>query len=589
MTGVRVRRALAPALAVALAPALVALAGARAAASPEARLGRAADLKVRRLPAPAPAHLGMRRALATRAASAAAATTAADPAADADADPDADIGASGAEAQLSGTYRPIPHGWRDVQERVVFHMNVGVGIATGDTSGDIDRDGTLPGDVTDPRGNGFRGSRQYVLGDAVLGTRGVLMPSLETYFLSRFKLDMDGATRFSALNDVYDTRGGRALLVSAGYAELDGLGKTDSALSHFYVRAGRQFRYGAATYVANFDGLTAGYRDPRVDVSGFVGRRVSLYFGDDPGVLAGAGAVLHGKEMVHVPVDVALDYLGFGGGDIGDTRHFVEATARTQLPAATRLTLRARYIDTGDGDPGLGHLAAEVRTSLWRQRLVAVASVEQRFARELSYDFLGAAPTDVVAAPTQLGIALEPPGDSTLTGVRADLRLTPAVELYGFARANLAEQDSATSLTQTSWAEAGAAAGWSGGPLTASAQVKIRAHQLDGDANQAGSGFDNTAGSGEEGFREVAGEARYRLGQVHSSLAVGGYVRVYDVRTPYAEVDSDGRGGARVDADYWFNQKTRVKLAGEVAQPSPSFAAEIGTLSSVRLIMEAAF
>lgn len=534
----------------------------------DSRSAVVADLRVRRLPAPVPATLVMRRVAIVAA--------------------EQDEGAAPAEATVSGEYRAIPRDRRDLEERVIFHVNLGYGIASAQASGQADRSGFAPGDVTDPAGAGFTESRQYLLGDAVLGSRGILLPSLSTYFLSQFKFDIDGASSFASLNDVYDTRGGRALLVRAGYAEVEGLGSPESALSRLYLRGGRQFRYGASAFVANFDGLTGGYRGQGVELSGFFGRRVSLFFDDDPGVLGGGGVLVRGKQAYGAPIDLAADYLTFAGGELDSSRQLVELSARMREAfLVDRILVRSRLVDTGDG-LALGRIGLEVGVPIGSGLPRLSADATYRTADDFAYDFLGATATDVVTAPTQLGIGLDPPSDSILLGGRADWRITPAIELYLFGRANLGLEDP-ESHSQQDWNEAGAAASWAGRSLTASAQVKLRRHKLEEEASAAGSAFDDTAGSGVSGFEEVAGEARYRLGRVRSSAALGGYYRIYDTVTPYAEVVDDGRAGGRAELDYWPSKQTRIKAAGEVAEPSPTFARELDTLVSLRLILEAMF
>jgi hypothetical protein len=236
----------------------------------------------------------------------------------------------------------------------------------------------------------------------------------------------------------------------------------------------------------------------------------------------------------------------------------------------------------------LGRIGLEVVVPIAPALPRLTGEVIYQTADDFAYDFLGAAPTDVVAAPTQLGIALEPPADSVILGGKADWRVTPAIELYAFGRASLALEE-ATSTAQRTWNEAGAAASWTGGPLTASAQAKARRFLVEDEDNEPGSAFDDTSGSGVSAFRELAAEARYRLPVARSSAAVGGYYRVYDVETAYAVVKDDGRAGGRAEVDFSPARSTRIKVAAEAAEPSPSFAAELGTLVSVRLVLEAMF
>lgn len=306
----------------------------------------APDLRVKSPPVVSPTNLMMR----------------AQPAAPPIAGPAVSSVGAGAEVSADATsgatvYKPLPTDIRDIEERVIFKLNVGYGVDSAPTSGDPLRSGFVPDDVTDPDGNALADQRQYLLGDAVLGTRGVLLSSMHTYFLSQFQIDADGASRYASLNNVYDERDGRALLVYAGYAEINDVANPDTVLGKVFLRAGRQFRYGNAMFITNFDGVTAGYDSGGVEVSGFFGRRVSLFFGDDPGLLGGAGLKLRLQELANIPVDLAVDYLFFDGGgpadetiDVSDQslgRQYVELSARAKL-AGWRTYARARLADNGD-------------------------------------------------------------------------------------------------------------------------------------------------------------------------------------------------------------------------------------------------
>ena len=72
-------------------------------------------------------------------------------------------------------------------------------------------------------------------------------------------------------------------------------------------------------------------------------------------------------------------------------------------------------------------------------------------------------------------------------------------------------------------------------------------------------------------------------------MGLGGYFRVYDLQSPYTKVEDDARAGGRVDVDFRARQNLRFKLAADVAQPSPTFAPEVSTLATVRLLTEALF
>tara|TARA_R110002096_G_scaffold299503_6_gene494223 strand:+ start:143983 stop:145701 length:1719 start_codon:yes stop_codon:yes gene_type:complete len=490
-------------------------------------------------------------------------------------------------------YKAIPTEYRDIKERVVFKTNVGYGLDVSQLSGNVAQTGVAPGDVRDAQGNAYADSRNYLLGDAIIGTRGILMPSLNSYFLSRFQLDSGGG-QFTAMNYVYDSGESQPLLIRAGYAELEGLGgEKGGVLDSIYLRAGRQYRYGANRFVANFDGITAAYDHRMAEVSAFFGQRVSLFFNDDPGLLAGAGVKLRGEEIFGYPADLNVDFMRYdGGGDDAAAPLFIEANSRARVAENTRLYFRGRFIDNGSGADnasGLGRLGGQVRQS-FGDDLIVIADVQKNFARELAFDYVGSSPIDVVNVGEQLGLAIGTPQNSTLVGARANYQLTRNFEGYAFYRNRLvknAEESDAFSRPFQEFGLAGSAL--IGSRLTTTGQYKFRVHDLDAAGNAEGSAFDDTTGTGTKQLHELSGEARYNFGKKKASAAFGGYVRVLDIESPYAVLDNDGRGGVRFDVGYWPTSLIRLRTTGEVAQPSQSISADIDAMVSLRVLMEASF
>jgi hypothetical protein len=489
-------------------------------------------------------------------------------------------------------YKPIPTEVRDIRERVLFKTNIGYGLDVSRLSDKVAKTGIAPGDVVDGQGNEFAQTRQYLLGDAIIGTRGVLMPSLNSYFLSRFSFNA-GGDEFTALNAVYDAQDAQKVLIRSAYAELEGLGGPEGgALDSIYVRAGRQYRFGSNRYVANFDGITAAYDHRLAEVSAFFGQRVSLFFDDDPGILAGAGLKLRGEALIRYPVDLNVDYLRFDAGGDAAARQVVETNARWRAANNTRVYLRGRYLDDGldtDQSAGVGRVGGQVRQSIGRD-ILFVVDAEKNFAREFAFDYVGTSPIDVVNVGQEMGLSIGRPQNSTLVGARGNYQINSTLEGYAFYRKRIVKNQREADAFARPFQEIGlATSGLFGKRLTASAQYKYRLHTLEADANVAGSDFDDTAGTGVKKMHELSGEARYNFGKKTADLTVGAYGRIYDIETPYAFLDNDGRGGGRLDFGYWATSFIRLRAAGEVAQPSQSLAADISTLVSLRLLMEASF
>jgi hypothetical protein len=146
--------------------------------------------------------------------------------------------------------------------------------------------------------------------------------------------------------------------------------------------------------------------------------------------------------------------------------------------------------------------------------------------------------------------------------------------------------------------------GFAGAPIPSSwltAQYTFRHYSLNDDAaggmdngivtgNVVGSQFDDLSGSGLRDMHELAVDGWWRNhtgAQGQLRLGAGLFYRIYDLETPYVLTDTEGRGGARLDATYWLSRELHVLASGEVAQPSPTTMREIGTIESVRLALEA--
>lgn len=522
------------------------------------------------------------------------------------------IGGASAEAEVSGDFSPLPTSMRDIEERVQFKVNVGYAVDGAGLSGDIGKGGFAPGDITDPDGNQFTETRQALIGDAVIGTRGILLPTLNTYFLSRYQLDFDGASQFASLNNVYDSGDGRDILVHAAYAEVDGLDSI--GVKGAYLRGGRQFRYGGSMFVTRFDGITAGYNDPAIEATGFFGRRASVFFNDDPGLVGGGGIKLRLKELANVPLDLSADYLFYDGGGDGElalnadfdgdgqndvlnlAKNYFELGAKTWF-GNSRITAHVRLADKGErvefgelqeAGFALASIGVRLRQVITR-KILLVADVEQRFEDDLSYDYINPSPVDVINVSQQLGIGIDPPEQSTRIGARINAMVTREVELWGFGRINISGDEKLSGFHRP-WQEFGiAASARAARRVTVMGQYKLRLTTLDDDANGVETLFDDTSGSGVNNFQELSAEARYSMGYKKVTVGVGGYFRVYSLQSPYTEVENDARAGGRAMLDYFFSKMTGVKLEGEVAQPSPTFSPEISTLVAFRAMMEVLF
>jgi len=530
-----------------------------------------------------PAKLRMRTAAAARSADATEAASEAAPA----------PGPATAPEPQVAAFTALPRSTRELGERITFRLRAGVELEAAPASGDALRGGAaLPA--------GFTESRPWIVGDAMVGARDILLPSLGGYFLSSFQFDAnDSPASRSALvvpGDAADQR----IAIKAGYVEW---GNDDRRPQNLWLRGGRQFRLDGGAMFAYFDGLTAGYRTKGLEVSGFVGQRVVLYVNSVAGVTFGATAAVDLQVLRGVPVKLAVDYMGLAidqaNQATGDTetqlRQLISVTGSYEPSRKLRAELRARIVDggrsgetTSGASLGLGRIGGRVKLTP-SDHVMVVADIEQRQGGDLAYDLAAPSAVDVVDVARKLGVGLGAPIDALTVGGRVDLRRNDT-ELLVFARAELPEQ-TPISVDQEGWYEGGAAV--AGQPIKGAwltAQYTGRQYAREADANLMTAAFDNTAGSGIDRLHEVSLDATLRSparAGVRWRVGLGGFYRIYNLITPYRTANNDGRGGGRLELQWWLTQAIHLEAAGEIAQPSPILAREIGAMSSIRGALEA--
>ncbi len=526
-----------------------------------------------------------------------------------------DVSASAGEPEASAStaFRPIPKDLRDWQERVTLKVRAGVELDGAGASGDPLRGGaSLP--------SGFAESRPWIVGDAIVGVRDILTPSLGAYFLSSFGFDAsDSLATRTAFVRPYDAADSYAIAIKAGYVDW---GREDKRPNQkVWLRGGRQFRLDGGSLFAYFDGLTTGYRDNGVELSGFVGQRVALYVDTPKGIVFGGTASLDLKKLKNVPARIAVDYMGLAidalglmGGTESQTRHLVNVLGSYDVNRQTKIDVRARLLDAqrddnGDGQPdgfALGRIGARLRTE--RKNLIVLADVEHRDGGDLAYDLAAPSAVDVVSVSRQLGVGIAAPVSATTLGVQVDYRRKDT-ELLVFARGERPDDVAeVTQVSQRGWIETGVALAGSplgnrAGGVYTTAQYKLRRYLdtascdtrdapscMTGDRNDgAGSQFGDSSTSGLEQMQEVSLDATLRSqgrGPRRWRFQLGGFYRVYDFSSPYADVTDEGRGGGRADLQFWWSNDLVFNAAAELAEPSPVLARELGLMSAVRGAVE---
>lgn len=537
------------------------------------------------------------------------------------------------DASTSAHFNRLPTNLADLRERVQFRINAGFQLDNAPASGDTFRGGaSLP--------PGFSESRQWLSGDVVVGAHDIVAPSLGGYFLSSFQFDTSDtlATRTALVvpGDASDER----IVIKAGYAEYQADDKNNN---HLWLRGGRQFRLDGGNMFAYFDGATIGYRTPQVQISAFAGQRVSLYLDPtvsattglfqppecvtngvaqegttcqiNPGIVFGATAQLDLKKQLGKPAKIGIDYMGLaintadGVFDApvnttaeSETRSLIAAYGNFDINKKTHLDIKARFLDlanaqnNGNGtlDSGgfaFGDASARLRLSP-NVRTTVVIDLEQRSDKDFAYDLAAAGQADVVDVSRRLGI-LTAPINTTRIGAHADWRKGNKEALV-FGRINLPDSsDDVHFADQQGYEEIGA--GLAGAPVPQSwvtGTYTFRHYDLDSVdmLEAAGTAFDDEKSAGLRDMHELAVDGWWRNrrsanGQLR--IGAGVFYRVYDLQTPYIITDTEGRGGGRADVQYWLSRELHILAAAEVAQPSPTMMREIGTLTSVRIALEA--
>jgi hypothetical protein len=550
-----------------------------ASGSAVARADRAVDLRLHALPIATPASLAMRPRHTAgpihlppeiR-------TAAADPPATGTTTSATVIRSS--ESELGG---PIER----LEEQVIFRFSLGFGIDAGQQS---EQDPLVGGTLE--RGVNYSPLRSYGFGDVVLGTRGLLMKSLGTYFASEFRADysgrIEGRPFTGAVPSVYyaddDTN---KFLFRTGYAEVDGLFER-KWLKPLYLRAGRQFKYGVG--VAHFDGATWGYETKVVAVNVWSGERVSLYGFDDiepPPVMYGSGARLDLFEWKRIPVVLTTDTL--------DTEEVHHREFGLNVRWSQDVLIRASVRRLG------GEFARETLTVWSRLSEVTTINVDldNRTEDDWMYDLWLLRPVDDKGDPrSYLNLGTPLPrlqlaaraGTVILRNLDVLLRAAAAIEHAG---------EDVDAEFSPSYFEAGGAI-----------EVRLRRNL------RVGSTFvarryrrdardpiveepgpqpipDPNDEIGDRSFYEGGFGVDYSVGARRFNASAELYGRAYDRASPYEEVVTDGfdtHSGGRFSVEGWARSQLKIKAEYDVSLGPLDVAPELRGVKILRVLTEGTF
>lgn len=565
------------------------------------------SLRVRALAAIPPTNLRMRPGpvAGTGAANTAIAQTAdgaADGAGPASAAPGAPAGPdpAGAGADMAGRRRSrggeqLPGG-PSLAERVLFRFNIGFGLDGGQPTDEPRLNGT-PCGIEPMCLQQYTRNRIYGFGDAVLGSRGVLMSTLNGYFAAQFRLDQNLRDGFSAVPSVYDGEDVTEMQMRSAYGELQGISKW-RWLRRLYVRAGRQYRYGAA--VAHFDGLTASY-DTRVGSVGlFGGAPVYLYSSktfreESPGGgISGVNARLNLAALGLGPVVLTANNLAYGGNIHSD----LAAAVRWRRHLDTQVRLRRLNGKLAQAD-------VQVRTRL-SAVTVAMLDLEHSTRRDWRYDVFSTQQRDGTDVRRYLGLEL--PGPRTYVSLRAGTVLVDNVDLLVRGSAVVEHddpEDDASDEEDTSFASS---------YLEGGAALELRLQRtlslglstvLRGYRTQDPPAFPEnpleTVGpqalpehpgyAHARSFVEAGAVVRYTQGARLFSADAEFYGRVYERELLYETTKvpaDDERVGGRLSVESWAGERLRLRLEYDVTAELPVLP-ELRGLKSLRVLMEGRF
>ena len=487
---------------------------------------------------------------------------------------------------------------RRLSEKVIFRVNLGFGLDGGE------RNCTGPANARtcEPMASGsdldqreaYASLRAYGFGDVVLGSRGLGVSSLASYFAARFRFDQSTGRLSTGVPSVHDASAVDNVLVRSGYAEAHQV-FSNRFLAPLYLRAGRQFRYGPA--IAHFDGVTLGYDTRAFSMGAFVGSRVSMYgfptgtYFDRGGLITGVNARFDMYELKQVPLVLSGNMLSFD-----KSGHFQGGVAIRWSPdILVGATMRIR-----------GRSFTRQRLSL-RARISRVttinAELEHRAREDWAYDLM-VADTPYDATDPRRYLNLSVPLPRTYVNVRAGTVLLDNIDLLLRGAAAIVRVDDSQfepSTFSSSYLEAGI-----GLEVRARRAIAIGAALLsrsyrreawqdltgDNDNDVADPLPTNTGAIGERSFTEGGFTVRFSQGMRTFGAGAEIYGRLYSPQSPYiapADEEYDFRGGGRFSVDGWASKRMHLRVEYDVAFVPTNVAPEIRGVKSLRVLAEGTF
>jgi hypothetical protein len=498
-------------------------------------------------------------------------------------------------------------GLRDVLQPISFSINLGYQVDGARLSGRP----TL-GETTPTAGRDYADLRGYGFGEAFVSTRGLLVPSLSTYFAARLqvapRLEISGDTGGEPPPDrtlappigTWFERSGPEL--RTGWVEIKDFLPRRWGFEHLRVRGGDQFIYGP--WIVHIGGVNVAYEGPMLTASAYIGQRRPDYQrsldDNQPYAIGGAFRLDVRGLTAKVPIAFSGEYLTLTASDASAQ----PATQSSQLQVDWRprkdmvVIAQQRWLKGA-----LASQHVEVRTR-YKDVTNIVFELVRRFEDDWRWD-----PTLVIRNPditeARRYLDLGPVVPQTLISARAGTLIAENLDLSG--RLALAPLARSLDPTQVSY---GAPYLELGGALEARLrrQVGLGLSILSRDTNRpelpaivdadgaAGGAFPEPGMMGEESFIEGGTTLRLTLGARRFSALV----ELYGRRTHYtpAYVASEGeptvvpeqdlRGGGRFTVDAWVGKRLRLFASYDVSSRL-EMAPEISGYKSLRLVVSGVY
>lgn len=473
----------------------------------------------------------------------------------------------------------------NLSDKVVFRMNLGFGLDGGQPSGEPLRSGAEL-----DRTSNYAQLRIYGFGDAVVGTHGLGIPSLSSYFASQFRFDKKTQRPSGPVPNSYDIEGINSVLVRSGYAEVDGIFE-HPVFKPLFLRAGRQYRYGPA--VAHFDGISFGWDTPATTVSFYTGRRVSLYnfdhgeYIENGGLIGGSRVRIDMYQLRQVPLVLEGSTLVFD-----ETLHFDGGlTFRWSEQVLMNTSFRI-----------LGNDFVRQRLQL-RARISKVSTVkvdiENRSGDDWTYDLLLRSP-EYDATDPRRWLSLGKPLPRLYLNLRAGTVWLDNFDLLFRAGAAIDTRDSdfeAPSAFSASYFDIGGAIeARIRRAVALGASLLIRRFNREPDMVVPQTGPDelpdNSGSFGERSFMEGGITLRLTRATGAFSASADLYGRIYRQQSPFATElidDPDRRVGGRFSVYGYVDKRLRLRAEYDTAFAPEVQAPELRGVQSLRLMMEGTF